>query len=264
MFERIARVFRSWLGYFISFTEDPEVMLQESIEEMRNTLPRLNQVLVTTRATAIRLEQDKDELEGREKQLTASIQAALREGSAEARKIAEDNAVMLQQVRQDLASTRDQLTAANHAFENSQLSVEDIKGKLRDKIEQSRRAIQESKKAAVMRSAASALAELDTYGTAATTDKYLDQIKQRAAEARAAVEVATGGMNVERIKSEHKARQLQAQSILAEFETEMGLRKPDATREAAPFPTGAAATAATAADTAGSAAAAPERTKEGA
>jgi phage shock protein A len=261
MFERIARVFKSWIGYFISFAEDPEVMLQQSIEEMRNTLPRLNQVLVTTRATAIRLEQDKDELERKEMMLTASIQAALREGSAETRRIAEDNAVSLQQVRQDLVSTRGQLEAANHAFENAQISVEDIKSKLRDKIEQSRRAIQESKKAAVLRSAASALAELDTYGTAATTDKYLDQIKQRAAEARASVEVATGGMNVERIKSEHRARQLQAQSILSEFETEMGLRKPDATKEAAPFPTSAAA--GTADDSTAGAAAAPERAKEG-
>jgi ElaB/YqjD/DUF883 family membrane-anchored ribosome-binding protein len=213
---------------------------------MRNTLPRLNQVLVTTRATAIRLEQERDELAAKEKQLTASIQAALKEGSPEARRIAEDNAVMLQQVRQDLASTRDQLDSANHAFENAQLSVEDIKSKLRDKIEQSRRAIQESRKAAVMNS----------YGTAATTDKYLDQIKQRAAEAKAAVEVATGGMNVERIKTEHAARRIQAQSILTEFETQMGLVKPDAAKEAAPFPTGAA--------TGDSAAAAPERAKEGA
>jgi phage shock protein A len=258
MFDRIARVFKSWLGYFISFAEDPEVMLQQSIEEMRNTLPRLNQVLVTTRATAIRLEQERDELAAKEKQLTASIQAALREGSPEARKIAEDNAVVLQQVRTDLASTNDQLQAANHAFENAQLSVEDIKSKLRDKIEQSRRAIQESKKAEVMRQAASALSELDSYGTAATTDKYLDQIKQKAAEAKAAVEVATGGVNVERIKNEHKARQLQAQSILAEFETEMGLRKPDSTREAAPFPTAAAA------GTGEAPAASPERAKEGA
>jgi len=161
-------------------------------------------------------------------------------------------------VRQDLASTRDQLDTANHAFENAQLTVEDIKSKLRDKIEQSRRAIQESRKAAVMKSAASALAELDSYGTAATTDKYLDQIKQSAAEAKAAVEVATGGMNIERIKNEHAARRLQAQSILTEFETDMGLRKPDAAKEAAPFPTGGAADAAAAGATA-----VPERAKEG-
>ena len=62
MFSRLVRVIKSWLGFFISYAEDPEVMLQESIEEMRNTLPKLNQVLVTTRATVIRLEEEKKDL----------------------------------------------------------------------------------------------------------------------------------------------------------------------------------------------------------
>lgn len=237
MFQRIIRVIKSWIGYFISFAEDPEVMLQESIEEMRNTLPKLNQILVTTRATVIRLEQEKEELERKEKQLVNSIKAALTEGSPESRRIAEDDAATLQQVRQDLEATNGQLTAAANAFSNAQITVEDLKHKLRTKIDQSRKAIQESKKAVVMKQAASALAELDTYGVGATNEKYLEEIKQRAAEAKASVEVATGGLDVERIKTERKARQLQAQSVLAEFEVEMGLKKPDATREAAPFPT---------------------------
>lgn len=237
MFQRIARVFKSWIGYFISFAEDPEVMLQESIEEMRNTLPKLNQILITTRATVIRLEQGKTALETREKQLVSSIKAALTEGSPESRRVAEDDASSLQQVRQELATTTDQLTAATKAFENAQITVEDIKQKLREKMEESRKAITESKNAAALRNAASAIAELDTYGTAATNDKYLEEIKQRSAEAKAAVEVATGGLDVERIKTERKARQLQAQSVLNEFEVEMGLKKPDTTREAAPFPT---------------------------
>jgi len=245
MFDRIVRVFKSWIGYFISFAEDPEVMLQESIEEMRNTLPKLNQILITTRATAIRLEQEKEELERKERSLVSSIKAALAEGSPESRRIAEDDASTLQQVRQELTATAEQLTAAHNAFQNAQITVEDIKQKLRIKIEQSRKAIQESKKAAVLKSAASALTELDQYGTAATADKYLDEIKQRSAEAKASVEVATGGLDVERIKNERKARQLQAQGILSEFEVEMGLKKPDAVKEAAPFPTGDAAAQAT-------------------
>jgi phage shock protein A len=243
MFERIARVFKSWIGYFISFAEDPEVMLQESIEEMRNTLPRLNQILVTTRATVIRLEQEREELERKEKQLISSIQAALKEGSPETRRIAEDDASTLQQVRQELTATREQITSAQNAFQNAQITVEDIKGKLRIKIEQSRKAIQESKKAAVMKQAASALAELDAYGVGATNDKYLEEVKQRSAEAKASVEVATGGLDVERIKTERKARQIQAQSVLSEFEVELGLKKPDAVREAAPFPTQSTAAA---------------------
>jgi phage shock protein A len=236
MFNRLLRVLKSWLGFFISFAEDPEVMLQESIEEMRNTLPKLNQVLVTTRATVIRLDQERDELERKEKSLVASIQMALKEGSPEARKLAENDAMALQQLRQELEATREQLLAASNAFENAKVSVDDIKTRLRTKIEQCRRAIAESKKAEVMRSAAAALSELDTYGTASTADKYLEEIKQKVAESKASVEVATGSLDVERIKLERKARELQAQSVLSEFEIEMGLKKPDAVKEAAPFP----------------------------
>ncbi len=241
MFRRLARVFKSWIGFFISFAEDPEVMLQESIEEMRNTMPRLNQILITTRATVIRLEQGRDELARKAKQLTASIQAALQDGSPEARRLAEQDAVALQGTRQELAATLEQLAASERAFENAKLSVEDIKEKLRAKIEQSRKAIAESKKAEVMREAASALTELDSYGTASTADKYLEEIQQKVAESKAAVEVATGGLDVDRINLERKARQIQAQSILSEFEVEMGIKKPDAVKEAAPFPTDAAA-----------------------
>ena len=208
---------------------------------MRNTLPRLNQILVTTRATVIRLEQEKDELERKEKQIVASIQAALKEGSPEARRIAQDDASTLQQIRLELTASREQHMAASNAFENAQLTVDDIKTKLKTKIEHSRRAIHESKKAEVMKSAASALAELDTYGTGATTEKYLEEIKQKVAESKASVEIATGGLDVERIKMERKARQIQADGILSEFEVEMGLKKPDAVAVAAPFPEAAPA-----------------------
>ncbi len=238
MFNRLMRVIKSWFGFFISFAEDPEVMLQESIEEMRNTLPRLNQVLVTTRATVIRLEQELVDLERKEKSLIGSIQVALKDGSPEARKLAESDAMQLQALRQELTASREQLEAAKNGFENAKLSVEDIKAKLKTRIEQARKAIAESKKAEVMRSAAAALTELDTYGTAATADKYLEQIKQKVAESKASVEVATGSLDTERIKLERKGRELQAQSVLNEFEIEMGLKKPDVVKEAAPFGTG--------------------------
>ena len=51
MFARLSRLFRAWMGFFISAAEDPEVMLQDAIEEMRMTMPKLNSVLVATRAT---------------------------------------------------------------------------------------------------------------------------------------------------------------------------------------------------------------------
>src|SRR5688572_32407955 len=107
MFARLSRLFRAWMGFFISAAEDPEIMLQDAIEEMRMTMPKLNSVLVATRATEIRLEEERDSLRREEKSLTASIQAALREGSVAARSVAEEDALQLQQLRGDLTSTEE-------------------------------------------------------------------------------------------------------------------------------------------------------------
>jgi phage shock protein A len=236
MFGRLGRLLRAWLGYFVSMAEDPEVMLQDAIEEMRTTMPKLNTVLVATRATVIRLEEERTALSGQERTLSGSIQAALREGSAEARALAEEDAIQLQQVRVDLQSTDEQLAAARKAHEASQLSVDTLKTKLKAKIETCQRAVKEHQKTKVMRSAADAIVELQSYGVAATADKFLEQIKQEAAESKAAVEVATGAIDTQSIERERTARRLKASSILQQFEVEMGIVKPASTSQTTSTP----------------------------
>src|SRR6187549_3499692 len=127
MLARLSRLFRAWMGFFISMGEDPEVMLQDAIEEMRMTMPKLNSVLVATRATVIRLEEERDALKRQDRNLTAAIQAALRDGSVAARSVAEEDAIQLQQLRTDLSSTQEQLTAAERAHESAKISVDTLK-----------------------------------------------------------------------------------------------------------------------------------------
>jgi phage shock protein A len=225
------------MGYFISIGEDPEVMLQDAIEEMRMTMPKLNTVLVATRATVIRLEEERDGLVRQDKNLTASIQAALRDGSAAARSVAEEDAIQLQQLRQDLASTSEQLAAAAKAHESAKLSVDTLKAKLKEKIETSQRALKERQKAIVMKQAADAIVELQSYGVASTADKFLEQIKQEVAESKAAVEVATGNIDTAGIERERTARKLKAAGILQQFEVEMGLVAPPTTTATGVAPT---------------------------
>ena len=236
MFARLSRLFRAWMGFFISVGEDPEVMLQDAIEEMRITMPKLNQVLVATRATVIRLEEERDALKRQDKNLTASIQAALREGSAEARSVAEEDAIQLQQIRTDLQSTEEQLATAQRAHEGSQMSVDTLKAKLKEKIEMSQRALKERRKAVVMKQAAEAIVELQSYGVASTADKFLDQIKQEVAESKAAVEVATGSIDTKSIERERTSRKVKAAGILQQFEVEMGISQPTAAPEATKAP----------------------------
>jgi len=236
MFARLSRLVRAWMGFFISVGEDPEVMLQDAIEEMRITMPKLNQVLVATRATVIRLEEERDALKRQDKNLTASIQAALRDGSAEARSVAEEDAIQLQQIRTDLQSTEEQLMSAQRAHEGSQMSVDTLKAKLKEKIEMSQRALKERQKAVVMKQAAEAIVELQSYGVASTADKFLDQIKQEVAESKAAVEVATGSIDTKSIERERISRKVKAAGILQQFEVEMGLSKPTAVSDSTTTP----------------------------
>ena len=226
MFARLSRLFRAWMGFFISQGEDPEVMLQDAIEEMRITMPKLNSVLVATRATVIRLEEERDSLQRTERSLTASIQAALRDGSAAARSVAEEDAVQLQQLRVDLAATMEQWASAQKAHESAQMSVESLKAKLKAKIETCQRALKERQKAKVMKVAVDAIVELQQYGVAATADKFLEQVQQEVAESKAAVEVATGTIDTATIERERTSRKLKAASVLHQFEVEMGLVAP--------------------------------------
>ena len=237
MFARLSRLMRAWMGFFISMGEDPEVMLQDAIEEMRITMPKLNSVLVATRGTVIRLEEELQGLRRQDKNLTASIQAALREGTAAARSVAEEDAIQLQQLRTDLASTEEQFAAAQKAHDTAKLSVDALKDKLKTKIENCQRALKERKKAQVMKTAVDAIVELQSYGVASTADKFLEQIKQEVAESKAAVEVATGSIDTQAIERERTSRKIRAAGILQQFEAEMGLAKPTVVADSAAAPT---------------------------
>jgi phage shock protein A len=237
MFARLSRLMRAWMGFFISMGEDPEVMLQDAIEEMRITMPKLNSVLVATRGTVIRLEEELQGLRRQDKNLTASIQAALREGTAAARSVAEEDAIQLQQLRTDLASTEEQFAAAQKAHDTAKLSVDALKDKLKTKIENCQRALKERKKAQVMKTAVDAIVELQSYGVASTADKFLEQIKQEVAESKAAVEVATGSIDTQAIERERTSRKIRAAGILQQFEAEMGLAKPAVVADSAAAPT---------------------------
>jgi phage shock protein A len=224
------------MGFFISMAEDPEVMLQDAIEEMRTTMPKLNNVLVATRATVIRLEEEREQLARQDRNLSGSIQAALRDGTAAARSVAEEDAIQLQQVRMDLKSTEEQLAAAVNAHDSAKMSVEALKAKLKAKIETCQKALKERQKAVVMKSAADAIVELQSYGVAATADKFLEKIKQEVAESKAAVEVATGSLDTQAIERERTSRKLKAASILQQFEVEMGISKPTAVKDSTGSP----------------------------
>jgi phage shock protein A len=218
MFRRVIRLIKSWFGYLISFGEDPEVMLQQAAEEMRNTLPRLNEILISTRATVLKLDGEIRRLDAEDQKLSSSIEGALREGSPSSRTLAEDLALRLEEVRETKSEAEGQLVTAQHAHQNAVTTVDELKRRLRDRIELAQRAVEEHKRARLVRQAADALMTLDAYDTGGTTDKYVEQVRQSSAEAKAALEIATGTQGLARIEAERNIRRARAQQLLGEFE----------------------------------------------
>jgi hypothetical protein len=184
----------------------------------------------------IRLEEELQGLRRQDKNLSASIQAALREGTAAARSVAEEDAIQLQQLREDLSSTEEQHASAVKAHDTAKLSVDALKDKLKAKIENCQRALKERQKAQVMKTAVDAIVELQSYGVANTADKFLEQIKQEVAESKAAVEVATGSIDTQAIERERTSRRVKAAGILSQFEAEMGISKPASVSQSAAAP----------------------------
>ena len=99
--------------------------------------------------------------------------------------------------------------SAAKAHDSAKMSVDALKGKLKERIETSQRALKERRKAQVMKVAADAIVELQSYGVASTADKFLEQIKQEVAESKAAVEVATGGIDTQAIERDRTVAEAQ-------------------------------------------------------
>jgi hypothetical protein len=210
MLRRLVRTVWSWF----SRAEDPEVMLLTNIEQMRNTLPRLNMLLVTSRGSVLHLELDRDQLRRKDEALCKSIEVDLADRSDDARKRAESRAVALVQVRRELKTVEERLADAQESFERTANTVEHFKSRLAAKIERSRRAIQEARQAAILRDAAAALeqfgggvssgsvAQSEVRVTAATADEYLEKVSLRIAEEEASLKV--GGNELPRKDEEER------------------------------------------------------------
>ena len=133
MFARLSRLFRAWMGFFISLGEDPEVMLQDAIEEMRMTMPKLNSVLVATRATVIRLEEERDALLRQEQAASrprfrrrCATDRRPRAASPKKTPCSCSSCAPISRAREE------QLAAAQKAHESAKMSVDALKAKLKE------------------------------------------------------------------------------------------------------------------------------------
>src|SRR5438270_12208116 len=112
MFNRLRRVLRSFVGFFISAAENPEVILEQNIRDLNDQVPRMNESIAMVKANATLLQKEEDKYKNDVNDLTAKVKAAIQAGRDD---LAGSFAVRLEQVRGALARTQGQLPTANAA-----------------------------------------------------------------------------------------------------------------------------------------------------
>src|SRR5471030_3101001 len=100
MWQRFSRLIRSFVGFFISVAEDPEMILQQNIRDMNDQVPRMNESIAMVKANATLLEREQAKYTDDVNNLTAKVKAAIQNNRDD---IAASYATQLQQTKSALA-----------------------------------------------------------------------------------------------------------------------------------------------------------------
>ncbi|RME75562.1 MAG: PspA/IM30 family protein [Planctomycetota bacterium] len=223
MWERLKRVFRSMFGSAVEAMENPEAILKQNIRDLEDQVPKMNESIAMIRANQTLLERELDKLARTERELAAKIKAALKSGR---RDLAMGFATRLEQVRSDKAQTAAQLEAAREAYDKA-LHVKQAFMRAKEaKVREATRALQASRRSEWQKKVADALESFQVAGIDATHDEMVQRLEQKAALGEARLEMALDSLEVQDVKIEQAAQELEANATLLEFERELGLAPP--------------------------------------
>src|ERR1035441_10707175 len=77
MWQRLSRVMRSFIGFFISAAEDPEIILKQNIRDMNDQVPRMNESIAMVKANVTLLEREEAKYKDDVASLTARVKSAI-------------------------------------------------------------------------------------------------------------------------------------------------------------------------------------------
>src|SRR6185369_5215920 len=77
MWNRLSRAMRSFIGFFISVAENPELILEQNIRDMNDQVPRMNESIAMVKANQTLLEKEEAKYKTEVADLTAKVRAAI-------------------------------------------------------------------------------------------------------------------------------------------------------------------------------------------
>ena len=141
---RFKRSLRALFGRIVEKTEDPEMILQQTIRDMRDRVPELNNSVSQVMATERLLSKGKERLETQVVDLDSKIKAAVKMGRDD---IATAYIGQLQQAQLDLSKTGQQLEHSRIASQQALKARDNYVLQLQKRTAEAMQLISQSKQA---------------------------------------------------------------------------------------------------------------------
>src|SRR5216117_3691681 len=230
LMSRLSRSIRALFGGIIETTEDPELILQQTIRDMRDRVPELNNSVAQVMATEKLLAKNKERLETQVVDLDSKIRASVKMSRDD---IATAYIGQLQQAQMDLQKTAQQLEHATLASKQALKARDNYVLQMQRRTAEAMQLINQSKQAKLQEQLAQTMASFQLGDDTATFDEMRDKIDRRAAAAEARMELGTSSVDTQMQEIEREAMDMQLQDKLLEYKRDMGLL-PAASSEASP------------------------------
>lgn len=234
MWTRLKRLFRSIFGGIIDSAEDPELILQQVIRDMRDKVPQMNNNVAQVMANEKLLLRTADQQQAKITELDNKVKAAIKMGRDD---IATAYIGELQTMQKSLETTKVQAQGAKVASEKALKFRDNYLLQMKKKSDEAMQLIAASKQARMQEQIAQTMTSFQVGDDSATFDDMREKISRRAASAEAKAELASSSLDSRMQEIEAEAASFEAQDALLAYKRQMGLlpeAAPHALGEGAP------------------------------
>jgi len=214
------RSMRAMFGGLIEATENPELVLQQTIRDMRDRMPELNNSVAQVMATEKLLGKSKERLETQVVDLDSKIRASVKMGRDD---IATAYIGQLQQAQMDLQKTGQQLEHATLASKQALKARDNYVLQMQRRTAEAMQLINQSKQARLQEQLAQTMESFQIGDDASTFNEMRDKIDRRAAAAEAKMQLGAASVDNQMQDIEREAMDMQLQDKLLSYKRDMGL-----------------------------------------
>lgn len=220
LWSRVKRSMRALFGGLIEATENPELVLQQTIRDMRDRVPELNNSVAQVMATEKLLGKSKERLETQVVDLDSKIRASVKMNRDD---IATAYIGQLQQAQMDLQKTSQQLEHATLASKQALKARDNYVLQMQRRTAEAMQLINQSKQAKLQEQLAQTMESFQIGDDASTFNEMRDKIDRRAAAAEAKMQLGAASVDNQMQDIEREAMDMQLQDKLLAYKRDMGL-----------------------------------------